>query len=305
MQFQFRIENLANTVDTFNASVVIDGESTFTPQNIEVYYDENGNGVVDPGEELWNNTIPISSGDFKYVIVMYRVPSATSAGATATVRLNVDSVNDPTNALDHDNAARTKVYNDAVLTLFKTATPQEVAAGDEVVYTIKGANVGNKAAADITIIDDLPASLEYLGFEDKVPAGMTIDVVDNKVTLHIASLSAGSGFQIRLRVKVKEDTTAGMIENVATMTYKTVALETVSRSSNVSTIMVGGPGNETTKVWIGPEGNPEAVDPNDITVEPGVAGTLVEFTNTVKNAGLSTDIINITIAEVFPAGLDS
>ncbi|MFZ2831482.1 MAG: hypothetical protein WAZ22_12680 [Mesotoga infera] len=305
MQFQFRIDNLANTVDTFNTSVNIDPASTFTPQNIEVFYDENGNGVVDPGEELWNNTIPISSGDFRYVIVRYRVPSAAAAGTTATVYLDVDSVSDPVNAFDHDNAARTTVYNDAVLTLFKSATPQEVKAGDEVVYTISGANVGNKAASDITIIDVLPASLEYLGFLDKVPAGMTVNVTGNTVTLHIANLTAGSGFQIRLRVQVKADTLAGIIENVATMTYKTTALETVSRSSNVSTIMVGGPGNETTKVWIGPKGNPEAVDPNDITIKPGVAGTLVEFTNTVKNAGLSTDIINITIADVIPEGLDN
>lgn len=305
IQFQFKIENLANTVDTFDTSLEIDSGSTFTPHDIEVYYDENGNGVVDPGEELWNNTIPIPSGDFRYVILKYRVPSATSAGATATVYLDVDSVNDPNYAFDHGNAASTEVYNDAVLTLFKTATPREVAAGDEVVYTIKGANVGNKSAADITIIDDLPASLEYLGFEDKVPAGMTINVVDNEVTLHIADLPAGSSFQIRLRVKVKDDTLAGMIENVATMTYKTVALETVSMSSNISTIMVGGPGNETTKVWIGPKDNPEAVDPNDITVKPGVAGTLVEFKNTVKNAGLSTDIINVTIDEVLPDNLDN
>ncbi|MGV8105993.1 MAG: hypothetical protein AB2L23_13490 [Mesotoga sp.] len=303
MQFQFRVYNLANTSDSFNTSVRIDDASTFIPQNIEVYCDENGNGVVDPGEELWKNTTSIPSGEFRYAIVRYRVPSAAAAETTATVYLDVDSVNDPVNAFDHDNAARVTIYNDAVVTIFKSATPQEVKARDEVTYLLSGSNSGTKAAANVTITDNLPSSLEYLGFQDKVPDGMTVNVVGNTVTLHIANLNAGSSYQVRLRARVKADTLAGIVENVASMSYVISTGATVTRNSNVSTIMVGGSGYETVKVWIGPKDAPEAVDPNDITIKPGVAGTLVEFVNTVKNAGLSTDIINVTMAGVVPAEL--
>ena len=301
LHFQFRIDNLANTTDSFNATVVIDNvNSTFLPIIPEVYYDENANGLVDPGEVLWNSSIVIPSNDFRYAIVKYRIPSATSPGATATVWLNVDSATDPANAFDYGNEANATVYNDAVINLYKSATPQEVSAGDTVTYVISGNNSGSRNAYNISITDVLDDNLTFLSSENH-----NLVHSDGTVTISIAELIPGASFRVEFSVKVNADTYSGMIENVATMQYDTSSSGLVSRSSNVSTIMVGGPGFETAKVWIGPKGNPEAlIETTDRSTETGVAGTLVSFTNTVKNAGLSTDIINITIDEILPADLE-
>jgi uncharacterized repeat protein (TIGR01451 family) len=306
LYFQFRIDNLANIQDSFTTELVFDNvSSTFVPISPEVYYDENGNGIVDPGEEPWDLNIVIPSNDFRYAIVKYRIPSATTAGATATVWLNVESVADPENAFDYGNAANARVYNDAVLTLFKSATPDQVSAGDTVTYVLSGSNVGNQTANSIVLTDFLAPSLEFVGFENPVPAtmGTSHDPATNKVTLTISSLNAGVSFSIKIVVKVKADTLAGMVENFATITYDTATSGTVTRTSNTSTIMVGGPGYETAMVFIGPKDNPEAVGPTDRSTETGVAGTLVSFTNTLKNSGLSTDILNITVSDVLPAEL--
>lgn len=301
LNFQFRIDNLANTSDSFNATPVIDDvNSTFLPITPEVYYDENANGLVDPGEVLWSTGIVIPSNDFRYAIVRYRVPSATTAGATATVWLNVDSASDPVSAYDYNNAANATVYNDAVINLYKSVVPQDVRAGDTVTYVISGNNSGNKSASNIVITDVLDEDLTFSSSGDT-----RLIHSSGTITITISQLQPAESFRVEFQVTVNADTQAGMIENIATMQYETASSGIVSRSSNVSTIMVGGPGYETTMVWIGPSGNPRAlVDTTDRSTETGVAGTLVSFVNTVENAGLSVDVIDVTVDEIIPADLE-
>jgi len=301
LNFQFRVDNLANTSDSFNATVVVDNvNSTFLPITPEVYYDENANGLVDPGEVLWSPGIVIPSNDFRYAIVKYRIPSATTAGATATVWLNVDSATDPANAFDYGNEANATVYNDAVINLYKSATPQEVSAGDTVTYVISGSNSGNKSAYNIVITDILDGNLTFVSSDSP-----NLTHSSGTITITIGQLSPSETFRVEFQVIVSANTPSGMIENVAAMQYDTSTSGVVTRSSNVSTIMVGGPGFETARVWIGPKGDPEAlIETTDRSTETGVAGTLVSFTNTVKNAGLSTDTINVTVADILPADLE-
>jgi len=301
LNFQFRVDNLANTSDSFNATVVVDNvNSTFLPITPEVYYDENANGLVDPGEVLWSPGIVIPSNDFRYAIVKYRIPSATTAGATATVWLNVDSATDPANAFDYGNEANATVYNDAVINLYKSATPQEVSAGDTVTYVISGSNSGNKTAFNIVITDILDGNLTFVSSDSP-----NLTNSSGTITITIGQLSPSETFRVEFQVIVSANTPSGMIENVAAMQYDTSTSGVVTRSSNVSTIMVGGPGYETAMVWIGPIGDPEAiVETTDRSTETGVAGTLVSFTNTVKNAGLSVDTINVTVADILPADLE-
>ena len=301
LNFQFRIDNLANTSDSFNATPVIDDvNSTFLPITPEVYYDENANGLVDPGEVLWNTGIVIPSNDFRYAIVRYRVPSATTAGATATVWLNVDSASDPVSAYDYNNAANATVYNDAVINLYKSVVPQDVSAGDTVTYVISGNNSGNKSAYNIKITDILDGNLTFVSSADT-----RLEHAAGTITITISELSPANQFRVEFQVRINADTQSGMIENIATMQYDTSTSGSVSRSSNVSTIMVGGPGYETTMVWIGPSGDPRAlVETTDRSTESGVAGTLVSFVNTVENAGLSVDVIDVTVDEIIPADLE-
>ena len=303
MQFQFEIQNLGNDADTFIASLTIQGGSDFTPINPEIFYDENGNGKVDPGEVQWADAnVTIDPGDFAYVIVRYQVPQLVNAGDEATVILDVASESDPTK-VDLGNEANTTIYNDAVVTMFKHAIPEQVAAGDTIQYVISGSNVGNKPASNIEITDTLNSNLTFVSLDAWSPNDATITHSGGVVTYTLNSLDVGESYSFTFTVQVGATTPNGFINNVAEMVYNPQTGDPITRTSNISTVEIGGPGYETALVWVGPDGEPEAVDPDDIQYATGTVGALVSFTNTIKNSGNSTDSINIMIDSVEPVSL--
>jgi uncharacterized repeat protein (TIGR01451 family) len=306
MMFQFEVINNGNTGDTFIATPSIEPNSTFTPINPEIFYDENGNGKVDPGETLWNDSfVNIGAGEFRYLIVKYSIPANISSGSTATVYLDLQSTNDPA-AYDYNNEARSEVYNDAVVTIYKKVTPAQVSAGDNIQYVISGSNVGNKTASILVITDVLNNNIEFTSFGSVSPGGATTnyDSGTHTITVNISALNPGDSFSIQINASVKSTTLSGYIENIAQLTYDTQNLGSVERNSNIATLQVGGAGFETAKVWIGPAGNPEASEIDDTQVATAVAGTFVNYTNTIKNAGNATDTIELLIDGVLPEGLE-
>lgn len=306
MTFQYIVENLGNDVDSYTVSTEIATGSTFTPVAVEVFYDENGNGVVDPGENHWNDlTVNIPAGESRSLLIRYTIPSNATSDATASVLLDVVSNTDAT-AYDNNNEANSVVYQDAVVTAFKSVSPDQAAAGDSITYTISGGNVGTKIAYAVTITDPLPDDIVFDSFGSISPAAASYgyDSGSHTVTVVFTSLDAGSNYSIEINARVSETAQSGNVANMAHLTYKLSDNSTeILRDSNYSILKVGGTGYETAEVWIGPDGVPEATGSNDQQVETGIAGALITFVNTIKNSGNSTDTLNIEIVNVDPESL--
>jgi len=147
--YPYTLTNTGNADDTYDLATAVDGSSTFTPLNITIYLDSNGNGVVDAGETATANTGTVHADESIHLIVAYDVPATASAAQFALVNLTGTSTNDGTK-IDDNNWNKTTVVVDAVLTVHKSASPLSVDPGDTINYTISGGNTGNAATVPRT-----------------------------------------------------------------------------------------------------------------------------------------------------------
>jgi len=142
--FPYTLTNTGNADDTYDLTTSVNGSSTFNPNNITIYFDENGNGVVDPGESSITNTGTVHADESIQLIVAYDVPATALADQFTLVNLIGTSTHDGTK-IDNDNWNKTTVVSDAVLTISKSASPSSVDPGDTITYTVSGGNTGNTA----------------------------------------------------------------------------------------------------------------------------------------------------------------
>lgn len=153
--YPYKLLNSSNTAETFKLDDLIVSNNTFTPQDVKIYHDRNGNGIVDPGDELipvGSTFGPVGADDYFYLITAYYVPNTATAGQVAFSTPKVSSVNDPT-LVDQNNNAKTTVVTGPVVTANITASPTTVKAGDTVSYSISGSNTGTSSAKSVTGFD--------------------------------------------------------------------------------------------------------------------------------------------------------
>jgi len=356
--YSYTLTNTGNGDDTYELKAVNQTGDDFDPNNIAIYLDENGNGLVDSGESLLNDTdddytaandTPTLAADEQVKLVMkYTVPSSQGDGDVTQVDIQGRSVGD-NNKTDTENINETTVREDAVVTASKSVSPDEVDPGGTLTYEISGSNTGNRAAKGqaftsstsnvldfdddgsgeqhegILITDDVPDSTSYTNVTasgtpvSSVPvyydsndstwkdAEGDVDGTITKVGLFIPDVNStngnqedvldpGQGYSFTFEVTVDSDAPAGIVSNVATVNWADSDDTNKTTETNDADAMV----NPEYEVFIGPDGSPEASGPNDQnddTTDAGTqaAGTWVSFTNTVKNAGNSSDTINVNV----------
>lgn len=157
--YSYSLTNTGNDADTYSLVPLLDAaNSTMTLGlgDITIYYDVNGNGVLDGGEPAISsggvpgNIGPIAAGATVGIIVSYQVPSGATAGEVAYVGVQGTSIGDP-GQVDTRNYHLTTVVNDAVITALMSGVPANVDPGNVITYTISGANVGTQAANGVTV----------------------------------------------------------------------------------------------------------------------------------------------------------
>lgn len=192
--YPYTLTNNGNGPDTFTINSVYDATSTFGSGSIkrDVYYDANGNGIVDTNDTLivtnaaGNNTttgttvsVP-ADGSIK-LIVTYQVPNTgVTGGQLANVNLVATSVGDNTKT-DINNFNRTTIVNDAVIAVTKSVDKASVnpsiaspLTNNELTYTLDVSNTGNKDATAVTVVDAIPANTVFKVGSVSVPSGVTV-----------------------------------------------------------------------------------------------------------------------------------
>ncbi len=157
--YSYTLTNTGNDNDSFDLIPLLDGINTdmgIALAGITIYHDINGNGVLDGGEPVISaggvaGTIgPVAAGSAVSLLVSYQVPPMATAGQVAYVGVEATSIGDA-GQIDTRNYHLTTVVSDAALTASLSGLPANVDPGNNVTYTVTGANVGNDVAHGVTV----------------------------------------------------------------------------------------------------------------------------------------------------------
>lgn len=203
------------------------------------------------------------------------------------------------------------------VTANKTASPQEVNAGDEVTYEIQIKNEGGDIAADASVTDLIPAGTEYVPGSIKLTQGSTTkDLTDaddtdegrfdgSQVSIQLGDLANTSqladGVTVQFKVKVLASAANQQIKNKALISYDNLLTgDTEEKESNETTTPVryNPPvleSDKTAALQTKAAGN---TDPNH--PEPG---DTLRYTIQARNTALNSFVSSLVISDDLPAGL--
>jgi uncharacterized repeat protein (TIGR01451 family) len=282
------VTNTGNGPDTFDLSKVT--VETGGVNEVAIYHDANGNGVVDPGEVIVTATTELAA-DASYALVVLVTnisgpdESYETTTVTATSRFN--------NAVSDDAVIITTIST-SVLQVTMTADNQNPKPGDIVTYSIYGENNGTATAKNVVIVSPIANNTTY------VPGSLMImdqpqtdagdaDAADynvsnaNSVTFTWGDAPPGESGYLYFQVVVNDNVPVGtVIPTSATVTYNNAEdtpQSPVSAAAGGATLTVA----QLYSVTVGPNkslvGNP---------------GDVVYYAMTVTNSGNGPDVINIT-----------
>jgi uncharacterized repeat protein (TIGR01451 family) len=112
--------------------------------------------------------------------------------------------------------ASTAPGDKANLGVTKTDSPDPVTVGQTLTYTITVSNGGPAAATNVTMVDTLPASVDFVSAN---PSAGTCDQKGRKVTCHLGGIGSGTAGNVTnptVTIQVKP-TKTGQITNVASV----------------------------------------------------------------------------------------
>jgi uncharacterized repeat protein (TIGR01451 family) len=319
------LTNTGNGSDSFTLSLPAQS-GAFTLTATHIYLDANGDGIPDNFTDLTGTSVTVTPGAanaFKFVITGTVPPSAT-AGQTNNFPVTATSVFDNTKtATDTDVTTATA---NAVINVTKGISANSGASpSGPYTVTLTYTNSGNNTALLVNIGDALPAGMTYVAGSgrwsvtggtaltdatgDLQPAAgsphIDYSAAGNTITAIVDQVAAGASGQLTFSINIASGLAPGVLTNTATVSYNDGSGTTVTGTSNGYNFTV----LQSAAVTISDTG--VAANDNDAiingidTITSAAQGSIVTFTDVVKNTGNGTDSFDITIAAgspVFPAG---
>ncbi len=218
---------------------------------------------------------------------------AASASATIEIVVRTDSAGEITNsasvsATEHDpNAAdnsaseSTTVDPVADLTLTKTDSPDPVAVGADLTYTLDVANAGPSDATAVALTDELPAGLTY---QSATPSQGSCSETSGIVTCDLETLGSSSSASVQIVVRPQS---AGEITNSASVSSSAHDPNPSDNSASESTTV-----DPVADLTLTKTGSPD----------PVAIGSDITYTLDVANAGPS-DATGVTLTDELPTGV--
>jgi uncharacterized protein len=213
------------------------------------------------------------------------VAGGTVLSNTATVS---SSTTDP-NPGNESATATTTVAASADVSVTKVDTPDPVAPGSNLTYTITVANAGPSDAATLALSDTLPAGTSFVSLASPVGWSCTTPAVGAGGAIACTAATMASGNAVfTLVVQVGAGVTVGtVLSNTATV-------------ASTTTDPNPGNGSATATTTVGAGSADLSVTKTD-TPDPVIAGTNLSYTITAANAGPS-DATTATLSDTLPAG---
>jgi len=226
-------------------------------------------------------------GSAVFTLTVAVLPSTTGPSLSNTVTVG-SAASDP-DGTNNSAQVSTAVTISADLSVTKSATPDPVAAGANVTYTITATNAGPSDASAATLADPLPIGTTFVSLVSPGGWSCTAPAVGATGTVNCSAttFAAGGSAVFTLIVAVPASAAAGPLGNQANVGTATSDPNSANDAAVTTTAVVRSADLSVTK----------SAAPNAVA-----AGTQVTYTITATNAGPS-DATNATISDALPGGI--
>jgi uncharacterized repeat protein (TIGR01451 family) len=154
----------------------------------------------------------------------WRAPRLLGTGAVALVLIVVAAVG---------SGGAGAAPGDTDLALTKTDSPDPVAAGNNLTYTIRVQNPGTLPATEVQVTDNLPSGVDFVS-----ATGGSCERTGNTVTCGLGQVNAGTTATVTIVVKTKKD---GTLSNTASVTSpEDIVLANNSATATTTVTKKGG-----------------------------------------------------------------
>ncbi len=241
-----------------------------------------------------NDTVTIGPGGSITYTVGGTVSSSATGSFTNTATITAPAGTNETNTANNSDTETTTVGPAAAdLSVTKTDSPDPVAPGANITYTIIVNNAGPSDAQTVSLTDAVPAGTTFVSFAE--PAGWTsIEPAvggTGTVTSSRGSLASTAGPQtFTLIVRVNSPTADGTtITNTAAVSTSTTDADQTNNSDTETTTVSAAAGNADLSIT------------KTDSPDPVAAGANLTYTIIVSSAG-PNDAQSVSLADAIPAG---
>jgi uncharacterized repeat protein (TIGR01451 family) len=221
-----------------------------------------------------------ASGASATFTLTLNVNANTPNGSTITNTATLSSTSVDSNPANNSDTETTSVNTSADLSVIKTDSPDPVAFGANLTYTITVTNSGPSNAQAVTLSDVIPANTTFVSFT--APAGWisTTPPVGGTgtVTATNPTVAAGSVSVFTLVVNVNSNPSAAAISNTATVSSTTTDPNTVNNAATATTAL-------------------PSLSINDVSVSEGNSGSV----NAIFTVTLSGTVSQTVTVDFFTA----
>ena len=222
--------------------------------------------------------------------LVFQVLPSTPAGTTITNTVSITSDTTDPNLANNSATVTTLIATQADVSVTNTVAAGPVLAGGTVAYTITVANAGPSDAQTVAFSDLVPANTTFVS--DAQTSGPAFDLSSPAVggtgtfTGTIATLASGASASFTVVVMTSPSTPAGTtIANTADVTAATSDPNLANNSATVTTLTATRADVSVT---------------NTVAAGPVLAGSMVDYTITVSNAG-PNDAETVALSDLVPA----
>jgi len=164
----------------------------------------------------------------------------------------------------------------------------EVTAGRTLTYTIEVANNGSSMAANVVVVDTLPAGITFIGATPD-QGSCVYDVPTHKLTCYLGSVAAGGTVEIVVVMDVPASVPGGtLLRNNVNVSSDTYEPDTSNNWAGNVTVV-----SAWSDLWITKEASPV----------PALPGRQIVYTVSVGNDGPS-DATGVRVIDTLPAQVD-
>lgn len=227
--------------------------------------------IAFPGSAMYTITVDVDSATL-----------GTITNGASVVTSSTDN-----NAANDSTSESTLVNAEADLAVSKSASPDPVVAGEQLVYSITVDNNGPSDASDVVVTDNLPAGLNFIS-----TSGCAEDP-NGVANCSMGTIAAGASVQYTITAEVDSSVGAGaVINNTAT-----VAASTTDPT----------PGNDSGTEPVGVIREVDIAVSSSESIDPVIAGSgmgnLVQTITVTNNGPSDASGVVIATGNVFPAGV--
>ncbi len=225
-------------------------------------------------------------------VVNLTISSAASDASTITTTASVSSTTADANSANNSASADVTVSAPADLAIVQTASAPVVAAGANVIYTVKVTNNGPDQSQNAVFYENIPANTNFQSI-GTVPTGWTCSTPavngTGNINCTVATLANAATATFTITLQVNAGTAAETeIQNITSVTSNTTSDPVASNNTSTTTTLVGISGDADLQLTL--SANPAPVF---------VSSTLV-YTVAVQNLGVA-NATNATITDTLPA----